>query len=108
MQAARVAADLRHELGADVQLEDGHYGEFTVLVDGEIVINGGPLAFLGVYAFSDRGETDRRRAGRAWPPERMMNFVEFTIPKGQQRHSTDRSAQLEFRILQILHICLDS
>jgi hypothetical protein len=43
-----VAADLRHELGADVQLEDGHYGEFKVLVDGEEVINGGPLAFLGV------------------------------------------------------------
>ena len=43
-----MAADLRHELGADVQLEDGHYGEFTVLVDGEEVINGGPLAFLGV------------------------------------------------------------
>ena len=43
-----MAADLRHELGADVQLEDGRYGEFTVLVDGEEVINGGPLAFLGV------------------------------------------------------------
>jgi len=43
-----VAADLRQELGADVQLEDGRYGEFKVLVDGEVVIDGGPLAFLGV------------------------------------------------------------
>lgn len=43
-----MAADLRDELGADVKLEDGHYGEFVVLVDGEEVINGGPLAFLGV------------------------------------------------------------
>ena len=43
-----MAADLRQELGADVQLEDGRYGEFKVLVDGEVVIDGGPLAFLGV------------------------------------------------------------
>ena len=42
-----MAADLRQELGADVQLEDGRYGEFKVLVDGEVVIDGGPLAFLG-------------------------------------------------------------
>jgi hypothetical protein len=26
----------------------GHYGEFKVLVDGEIVIDGGAVAFLGV------------------------------------------------------------
>jgi hypothetical protein len=42
-----VAADLR-EQGEDVKMENGHYGEFKVLVDGEQVIAGGPLAFLGV------------------------------------------------------------
>lgn len=26
----------------------GHYGEFKVFVDGEEVLDGGPLAFLGV------------------------------------------------------------
>ena len=48
IQAARVAADLREQLGENVQLENGHYGEFAVLVDGETVVAGGPLAFLGV------------------------------------------------------------
>jgi hypothetical protein len=43
-----VAADLRRELGLDVRTVEGHYGEFTVLVDGEEVFNAGALAFLGV------------------------------------------------------------
>ncbi len=29
----------------------GRYGEFKVLVDGEVVIDGGALAFLGVLPF---------------------------------------------------------
>ncbi len=29
-------------------MEPGHYGEFRVFVDGEEVVAGGPLAFLGV------------------------------------------------------------
>jgi hypothetical protein len=43
-----VAADLRRELNVDVQTVEGHYGEFSVLVDGEEVFNAGALAFLGV------------------------------------------------------------
>jgi len=43
-----VAADLRKALGADVELENGHYGEFKVFVDGEQIVDGGPLAFAGV------------------------------------------------------------
>jgi hypothetical protein len=31
-----------------VELVEGRYGEFTVLVDGEEVIGGGPLGFVGV------------------------------------------------------------
>ena len=27
---------------------EGHYGEFTVLADGEKIIGGGPLGFVGV------------------------------------------------------------
>ena len=48
IQAARAATFLRRELGVDPVLVEGHYGELSVLVDGEEVINGGALAFLGV------------------------------------------------------------
>jgi hypothetical protein len=43
-----VAARLRRELGVDVEMIRGNYGEFKVLVDGEAVIDGGALAALGV------------------------------------------------------------
>lgn len=48
IQAARAAAFLRKQLGVDAELVEGHYGELSVQVDGEEVINGGALAFLGV------------------------------------------------------------
>ena len=48
IQATRAAAFLRKELGIDAVLVDGHYGELSVQVDGEEVINSGALAFLGV------------------------------------------------------------
>ena len=68
LQDAESAAKV---LGRDPHLEvetvEGHYGEFTVLVEGEEVIRGGPLGFVGVLpsvrkvlrlvrAKSDRGE----------------------------------------------------
>jgi len=43
-----VAARLRRELQAGVELVRGRYGEFKVLVDGETIIDGGAAAFLGV------------------------------------------------------------
>lgn len=43
-----MAAALRRDLHLEVDLEEGRYGEFTVLVDGEKVIDGGTLGFLGV------------------------------------------------------------
>jgi len=43
-----VAAQLRRELKTDVDMVRGDYGEFKVLVDGEAVIEGGPLGALGV------------------------------------------------------------
>jgi len=39
---------MRRELGADVAMVHGRYGEFKVLVDENTVIDGGALAFLGV------------------------------------------------------------
>ena len=39
---------MRRELGAEVEMVRGRYGEFKVLVDGETVIDGGALAVLGL------------------------------------------------------------
>ncbi len=39
---------MRKELGMDVEMVKGHYGEFKVLVDGETAIDGGALAVMGV------------------------------------------------------------
>jgi hypothetical protein len=39
---------LRRDLDVEVKTEAGHYGEFRVFVDGDEVLSGGPLAFLGV------------------------------------------------------------
>ncbi|MBC8647638.1 MAG: hypothetical protein H7X85_10770 [Thermoanaerobaculia bacterium] len=43
-----MAARIRKELGTEVDMVRGRYGEFKVLVDGETVIDGGALAALGV------------------------------------------------------------
>jgi hypothetical protein len=48
LYAVRVAARMRKDLGTDVEMVKGHYGEFKVLVDGETVIDGGALAVMGV------------------------------------------------------------
>jgi hypothetical protein len=39
-----VAARIRSELGVDVDEVSGAYGEFTVLVDGETIRRGHPIA----------------------------------------------------------------
>ena len=43
-----MAAKLRRELQIEVETEHGRYGEYKVLVDGEIVVDGGALAILGL------------------------------------------------------------
>jgi len=48
LQAVRVAARLRRELRTDVDMVHGRYGEFKVLVDGEVVVDAGALAALGI------------------------------------------------------------
>jgi len=52
---------MRKELGIDVEMIRGHYGEFKILVDGETVIDGGALAVLGVLP-SGRKIVDTVRA----------------------------------------------
>jgi hypothetical protein len=39
---------LKRELGLQVELVEGRYGEFTVLVDDQPIVRGGALTFLGV------------------------------------------------------------
>jgi hypothetical protein len=48
---------LRRDLGADVTLEAGPYGSFKVSVGDETVVDGGPLAFLGVLPTLDEIRT---------------------------------------------------
>ena len=43
-----MAAKLRAEFATDVEMVHGAYGEFTVLVDGETVVDGGAFTALGV------------------------------------------------------------
>ena len=43
-----MAASLRRDLHLEVETVEGRYGEFTVLVDGEEIIRGGTLGFVGV------------------------------------------------------------
>jgi hypothetical protein len=61
LHAVRVAARLRRELGTEVEMARGRYGEFKVLVDGETVVDGGALAALGVLP-SGRKVLDAVRA----------------------------------------------
>jgi hypothetical protein len=43
-----VAASLRRDLHLEVETVEGRYGEFTVLMDDEEIVSGGPLGFVGV------------------------------------------------------------
>ena len=43
-----MAAALREDLSLTVELAPGHYGEFTVLVDGQEVLSAGMIAMLGI------------------------------------------------------------
>lgn len=48
LYAVRVAARLRRELKSEVELVRGAYGQFKVFVDGEMVVDAGAWAALGV------------------------------------------------------------
>jgi hypothetical protein len=48
LYAARVAARLRRELQTEVEMVSGRYGEFKILVEGKLVVDGGAAGFLGV------------------------------------------------------------
>ena len=43
-----MAARLRRELSTDVEMVHGRYGEFKVLVDDKVVVDGGKKVILGI------------------------------------------------------------
>lgn len=43
-----MAAKVRRVFHADVEVVGAPYGHFEVLLDGELVLEGGPLAALGI------------------------------------------------------------
>ena len=47
-----MAAKIRKELGQDVEMVAGHYGEFKVLVDGKVTVEAGAWGILGVLPSS--------------------------------------------------------
>jgi hypothetical protein len=57
---------LRRELGIEVDTIRGSYGEYKVLVDGETVVDGGPLVIIGVMP-SPRKVVDKVRDGLQRP-----------------------------------------
>ena len=68
MHAVRVAARLRRDLGIDVDAVRGHYGEYKVLVDDEVVVDGGALVILGVMPSSRKiVDTVRERLSSGGP-----------------------------------------
>jgi hypothetical protein len=60
---------MRRELGVDVDLVHGHYGELRVLVDDRIVVDGGALAFLGIMPSAGKIIELVREALHAQPPQ---------------------------------------
>ena len=43
-----MAARIRRELGTEVEMIKGQYGEYRFLVDGETVVDGGALVVVGI------------------------------------------------------------
>lgn len=48
-----MAARLRRELNTDVEMVHGRYGEYKVLVDGKVVVDGGAKVILGIMPSGD-------------------------------------------------------
>ncbi len=64
---------LRRELGLEPELVEGHYGEFTVLVDDRPVVSGGALTFLRIVP-------SLRRVREA-----LERVLELEVPTSEQR-----------------------
>jgi hypothetical protein len=76
MHAVRVAARIERELHMDVEKIKGHYGEYKILIDDEIVIDGGVKALLGIFPSSKKvvGTIKTRLAEGAHGSQTNANF----------------------------------
>lgn len=79
LHAVRAAARLRRDLGIEVEMIHGRYGEYKVLVDGETVVDGGKMVVLGVMP-SIRTIVEAVR-GRRWRPS---DGATIRCPKSQR------------------------
>ncbi len=60
-----MAARIRKSFGEEVEMRHGRYGEFQVLVDGEVAVASGALGFLGVLpSLRQTLEAVRAKLGR--------------------------------------------
>ena len=59
-----MAKALKRELGVEVELVNGRYGEFTVEAGGETIADAGPLGFLGILPSTKTIEDAVRRISR--------------------------------------------
>ncbi|KPK55694.1 MAG: hypothetical protein AMS21_13380 [Gemmatimonas sp. SG8_38_2] len=59
---------IERELGIEAELVNGHYGEFTVLVDDEPVVRGGALTLLGILPSMRRVRETLQRVLELEPP----------------------------------------
>ena len=64
-----MAAALREDPSLTVELASGHYGEFTVLVEGHEVLSAGAIALLGILPSIQvvREAVDRARSQAPGP-----------------------------------------
>jgi len=62
-----VAAALREDSSLNIELAAGHYGEFTVLVEGREVLSAGAIAMLGILPSVQvvRDAIDRARSAES-------------------------------------------
>jgi len=85
-----VAAKLRRELGIEVEMAHGRYGEFKVMVDGDTVIDGGAAAFLGVLP-TRREVVDAVRARLSEIKSHTEIRTDFKAPGGTKAESKQKS-----------------
>lgn len=58
-----MAKKIKKELNADVKMVHGRYGEFKVLIDNNVIIDGGAKVILGLMpSAKDIVEAIRRKA----------------------------------------------
>ena len=92
-----MAASLRRDPRFEVEIVEGHYGEFAVVVDGEEIISGGPLGFVGMLpSVREVEELVKAKTARASP-----SGVSDALTSSRQR-LTAKARSKPYRVLRYL------